>query len=205
MSAVALDRPHAAEIADLLAHESPLRTKHGGILFYGSSSFRLWTTLGKDFPGIDIVNRAFGGSTLEQCVKEMPLLVYPLRPRVLVMYAGDNDLDEGASPEEVLASFEAFVLGVRQHLGSIPVAFLSIKPSPLRQSNLHNIRRANELIRAAAVRTGITFIDVFPLMIDEGGKPRAELFQEDTLHLNASGYAMWKTVLGEYLRAVAGQ
>jgi len=121
------------------------------------------------------------------------------------MYAGDNDLDEGASPEEVLASFEAFVLGVRQHLGSIPVAFLSIKPSPLRQSNLHNIRRANELIRAAAVRTGITFIDVFPLMIDEGGKPRAELFQEDTLHLNASGYAMWKTVLGEYLRAVAGQ
>src|SRR4051794_85968 len=41
------------------------------VLFYGSSSIRLWETLALDFPGLPVVNRAFGGSTLRECVAAM--------------------------------------------------------------------------------------------------------------------------------------
>ena len=46
----------------------------------------------------------------------------------------------------------------------------------------------------------IDFIDVWPAMLGPGGEPKAGIYREDNLHMNAAGYAIWKQVVGDYLR-----
>ena len=69
-------------------------------VFYGSSSFRLWDKLAEDVDP-HVLNLGFGGSTLEACDYFFPRLVWPVHPCSLLLYAGDNDLGDGRSPEQV--------------------------------------------------------------------------------------------------------
>ena len=171
------------------------------IVFYGSSSIRLWDTLARDFAGLPVVNRGFGGSTLEECVKLLDRLVTPMKPRAIVLYAGDNDLDQGASPETVLARFEQFAGGVRMKLGWTPIIFVSIKPSPVRFWNAAKIEKTNLLIQQAiSLRwREAQFVDIFQPTLDASGAPRADLFGEDGLHLNQAGYSLWSRAIRQAL------
>jgi lysophospholipase L1-like esterase len=173
----------------------------GGVLFVGSSSIRLWNGLESEFQSLPIVvKRGFGGSRMLDCTQHLHQLVVPYRPRLVLVYAGDNDLAEGRTPAQVLQAFSAFVDGVRQTLPSTRIAYISIKPSPARVSLMPSIRQANELIRAYTLKSRNTdFIDVYTPMLDADGQPRRDLFREDALHLNTSGYALWKQVITAHL------
>jgi lysophospholipase L1-like esterase len=174
--------------------------KAGGIVFVGSSSIRLWTTLTTDYPGVDVVNRGFGGSEIADATHFAGRIIVPCRPRQVVLYAGDNDLMNGKTPAQVADAFRAFVERVRADLPQIRVSFIAIKPSPARASLLDVAREANVLVRAyAATRRDVDFIDIFTPMLDGSGKPRAELFVEDRLHLNADGYRLWRSIVAPYL------
>ena len=177
----------------------------GGVLFVGSSSIRLWDTLDKDFASQPVlIKRGFGGSRLSDCSDHLARLVLPYKPSVVVVYAGDNDLAEGAAPDEVLASFRRFVDGVRAALPETRIAYLSIKPSPLRAALLPQVKAANELIRAySAGLHDIAYIDVHSRMLGPDGRPRPELFGADMLHLNAAGYALWTQEVSRHLEARA--
>ena len=52
----------------------------------------MWQTLEVDFPGLRVLNRGFGGSELSDVVQFADRIVLPYRPRVVIVYAGDNDL-----------------------------------------------------------------------------------------------------------------
>src|SRR4051812_5869769 len=85
----------------------------GGVLFVGSSSIRLWSDLETQFSALPVVlKRGFGGSRLSDCVHHLDRLVVQYRPRLVLVYAGDNDLAEGRTPEDVLRQFAAFEQGV---------------------------------------------------------------------------------------------
>ena len=136
--------------------------KPGSVLFIGSSSIRLWTSLAEDFPSDNVINRGFGGSEIADSTAFVGRIVIPYRPSMIVLYAGDNDLANGRSPQQVLDDFQAFVDRVRQDLPKIRIAFISIKPSPARAHLLEKMRDANARIRAyAAQQEGVAFIDVF--------------------------------------------
>jgi lysophospholipase L1-like esterase len=177
----------------------------GGVVFVGSSSIRLWDGLETQFgDGMPIVKRGFGGSRLHDVAQYVDRLVLPYKPKLVVVYAGDNDLAEGRSPEDVLHSFERFVDGVRKELPDTRIAYLSIKPSPLREDRMPAARTANRLIADyAATQPGISYIDIYSGMLDSDGRPRRELFLPDALHLNAAGYALWKAALQPHLSQVA--
>lgn len=161
-------------------------------VFYGSSSIRLWEALQTDFPGRTVVNRGFGGSTLAECVALVPRVILPLSPAALVLYAADNDLAQGASPEHAVWLFSQFMWSIRPHLPDLPIAYISVKPSPARYWNIHNIRRFNGLVReAVSALPGVTFLDLYSLMLSPTGGTRPELFTEDGLHMNPAGYALW--------------
>jgi lysophospholipase L1-like esterase len=164
-------------------------------VFYGSSSIRLWSTLAEDFhPGI--LNLGFGGSTLEACDYFFGRLVPPVNPRSIVLYAGDNDLGDGRSPDEVLGWFLSLADKVAISLGDIPFGFVSIKPSPARYPIIDRIHALNELVRSEIEsRPSGYYIDVFPAMLDLSCKPRPELFLADGLHLNREGYRLWGRLL----------
>jgi lysophospholipase L1-like esterase len=172
----------------------------GGVVFVGSSSIRLWNDLDKQFDA-PVVNRGFGGSRLSDCVSYVDRLVVPHQPRLVFVYAGDNDLAEGRAPEEVATQFTAFVERVRASLPDTRIAYISIKPSPARKALLPQIRVTNALIRDyTATHANLDFIDVFTPMLSADGAPRGELFRPDTLHLNDSGYALWKKVITPHLQ-----
>lgn len=165
------------------------------VLFVGSSSIRLWN-LKKSFPDLDALNRGFGGSHLADCSHFAPRLVHPFHPRVVVLYAGDNDIAYGLSPVQVAEDFDQFYDDLRKVLPATRLIYISIKPSLARWQLYPQMKAANEKIRA---RMGsderACFLDVAPAMLGEDGQPRPELFLEDGLHLNARGYALWTTML----------
>lgn len=169
------------------------------VLFVGSSSIRLWDTLAADFPGVAVINRGFGGSELRDSTYYADRIVIPYAPRQIVMYAGENDLQAGRTPQQVAADFRAFVLRVRRDLPKTRIAYLSNKPSPLRAGLLEAQRQANALIKAEAGRLHVDYIDVFTPMLDADGQPRAELFVEDRLHMNRAGYELWRQKVAPYL------
>jgi len=200
-SAAASPTPWDAELAAFATSDLAHPPAPGGILFVGSSSIRLWSDLEKSFgTRVGVIKRGFGGSQLRDCVRNLERLVVKYRPRVVLLYAGDNDIAAGATPEDVQRRFLAFVDGVRARLPDTRIAYISIKPSPLRRQFLPAIHAANELVRAAvATRERVDYVDVYTPMLNRNGDPRPELFREDALHLNAEGYALWKEVIAPYV------
>lgn len=173
----------------------------GGVVFVGSSSIRLWNKLEEQFEDVPVLKRGFGGSRLSDCVKHLDRLVINYRPRLVLLYAGDNDLAEGAGPEDVLNRFKAFAEGVRRRLPDTRISFISIKPSPARRALLAKARTANELVRVYAdAHPAVDYIDVFTPMLATDGSPRAELFSQDALHLNDDGYALWGRIIRPHVR-----
>jgi lysophospholipase L1-like esterase len=198
----ALDADRWKDTFEAFAAEDRLRApRPGGVLFVGSSSIRLWDSLEKDFESLPIVTRrGFGGSRLSDCAQHVARLVLPYDPRLVIVYAGDNDLAEGATPADVLASFIAFVGAVRAKLPDTRIAYVSIKPSPLRAPLIGKAREANALIAAYASRhDNLDYIDVYSRMLAADGTPRAELYAPDLLHLNRAGYALWREAIVSHL------
>ncbi len=166
------------------------------VIFYGSSTVRLWTGLEQDFPDVKPINAGFGGSTLAACAWFFERLIVPARPRTLVLYAGDNDLGDNRHPEEVYLSFCALAAKIQRDLPDTDVTFVSIKPSPSRWHIVEQIRAANRYIENEIKRLPrFSFVDLTPVMLTPDGKPRKELYQADGLHMNADGYALWRREL----------
>jgi len=186
---------HAFEIAD---RAQPPRS--GGVVFIGSSSIRMWTTLTEDFPGIDVLNRGFGGSRIADSTRYVSRIVSPYHPRTVVLYAGDNDIVEGASAQRVLDDFKAFVAAVRKDAPTTPIVFISIKPSPSRVQLIETMRAANALVRGySSTQPAVRYVDVFDAMLGKDGQPREDLFGPDRLHMNRSGYRLWVSIIAPEL------
>jgi len=168
------------------------------IIFYGSSSIRMWDTLQKDFPQQKVVNLGFGGSTLAACVWFFKRVMAGYKPKALVIYAGDNDLGDGRNPEEVLIFFKQMKAEVKQRFGDdLPCYFMSLKPSPSRWHMVNQFVYTNTLIQKEISREpgNWHFIDIYRKMLDTSGLPKAELYQQDGLHLSTEGYLLWKEIV----------
>jgi lysophospholipase L1-like esterase len=148
------------------------------------------------------INRGFGGSEVADSVRYARRIVIPHAPRVVVLYAGDNDLANGKSPQRVLADFQEFIALVRNALPGTKIVYIGIKPSIQRWKLIDKIREANRLIHdhvAEQKSDKLAFVDVDKPMLDKDGKPRADLLLDDGLHLNKKGYALWsKLVRNEF-------
>jgi len=188
---------------DIAAFEARDRTNpppKGCIVFVGSSSIRLWTTLAADFPGFPVVNRGFGGSQLADSVNLAERIIIPYEPRQVVIYAGGNDINAGKPPELVYGDFVALVTKIHSRLPHARIAFIASAPNPRRWSQVEKVQRLNALAEAYCQRHGLEFINVFPLMLGPDGQPKPDIFVADRLHMNAKGYAIWKEAVAPCLR-----
>lgn len=193
--------PFEPEIAAFEAADKTNPPKPGGILFVGSSSIRLWTTLAQDFPAYNVINRGFGGSQIADSIHYAPRIVTPYKPKIIVFFAGTNDLAEGKSPQTVAADYQTFVKTVRTTLPDVKVVYIAITPAPSRWDNLPQVKEANTLIQTQIAQDkNQRFLNTAPLFITPEGNPRPELFVEDRLHLNPQGYKLWKTALTPVLQ-----
>ncbi len=173
----------------------------GGVVFVGSSSIRLWD-LKKSFPELDALNRGFGGSELADSVRHVDLLVLRHKPRLVVLYAGDNDIGRGKTPDQIASDFDAFVAAVQKDLPETKILYIGIKPSIMRRNLADAMQEANALIAARCrAAENCEFVDVWPAMLNEDGAPNRDLFVWDGLHMNEAGYAVWNRLIGPKLAA----
>jgi lysophospholipase L1-like esterase len=193
----------APDISAFVAQDQHQPPPQHGVLFIGSSSIRFWTGVANDFPGVPVINRGFGGSAIADSTFYADRIVTPYHPRVIVMYAGDNDIAEGATPAEVIGDFQAFVARVRHDLPDVNIVYISIKPSIAREHLWPQMREANQgIARWMQGKPRMRFVDATAPMLDAQGHPRPELLREDGLHMTPAGYAIWtqslKPVLSLY-------
>ena len=168
----------------------------GGIVFTGSSSIDMWLSLAKDFPDLPVVRRGIGGTRMSDLRHFAPLLVYPLKPRIVVVYSGENDLNDGGTVDSVLKGFELVCKQIHAQAPNAPIVYLAIKPSPKRQALLPVMRAANDGIAALCAKDPLcTFVDVFSPMLNAQGGPRSELYLDDQLHMNDAGYRLWTEIV----------
>lgn len=184
------------EIAAFEAADKTNPPPQNAILFVGSSSIRLWPDLQQAFPGHQVFKRGFGGSELSDSVAFADRIVLPYRPKLIVMYAGDNDIADGKTPARILADFKAFVQEVHAALPRTRIAYIAVKPCPARKRFLPEVRVTNRRIRQyTATDDHLQFIDIYTPMLTPDGSLRPELFVTDNLHLNAKGYALWESII----------
>jgi lysophospholipase L1-like esterase len=187
---------------DILAFEAQDREHPptaGGVLFVGSSSIRLWK-LDESFPDLKALNRGFGGSEIADSLHFSDRIILPYHPRAIVFYAGDNDIANGKSAAQVNEDFRKLYDKIHAALPETEVLFLAIKPSRARWELIETQREANRLIAAfAEEQEQLEFVDLATPLLGEDGLPREELFENDRLHLNASGYEVWNGVLAPLL------
>ena len=180
------------EIRAFALADQAMPPKPGAVLFTGSSSIRLWSTLVEDFPRYRVINRGFGGSHIADAITYVDQIVTPYRPSAIVYFGGTNDLAEGTSATDVARNWETFVGLVRSRYPKVPIAYIAISPAPVRWSLLPKMTDANSRIRTVCARgKGLTFVDIVALMMDGDGGPRPDLFGPDQLHMNPKGYAIW--------------
>lgn len=171
----------------------------GGVVFIGSSSIKRWN-LAETFPDKDYINRGFGGSQIVDSTHFADRILIPYRPRVVVLYAGDNDLARGKSPKQVSADFAAFAEKVHAALPKTKIVFIAVKPSLARWNIVDKVRSANKLIAAQCQQDELlAYVDIDKPMIGEDGRPRQSLFASDGLHLSKAGYALWVSLLAPHL------
>lgn len=172
----------------------------GGVVFVGSSSIRMWD-LEKSFPGKKYLNRGFGGSEIADSTHFLTELVVKHKPRVVVFYAGDNDIASGKSPGKVHSDFLDFEELFLSQLPDTKLIYISTKPSIARWKMADKMRKANEFIAADCDKNeNFTYVDVWPVMLDEDGQPGKDIFLEDGLHMNEKGYQSWVELIAPHLK-----
>jgi lysophospholipase L1-like esterase len=193
------DPRYEKEVAAFEALDRTSPPPAGQIVFVGSSTIVDWDPA-RYFPDLTIINRGLWGSSLIDSVRLVDRIVLPYQPRLVVVYAGDNDIDSGQTSEDVTVQFERFARAIHATLPQTRIVFIGIKPSPKRWLTIDRARAANERIRTLCSRDDrLAYLDVDGVMLGWDEKPRKDLFAGDGLHLSPQGYQLWTTLLRPFL------
>ena len=170
----------------------------GSILFVGSSSIKFWSTLSEDMNPLPVINRGFGGAKIQDVIHFSPRMVLPYKPKVVVFYAGDNDMSMGEkkSANEVLINYQRFVHIVHNQQPKTKIYFISVKPSIDRWDDWKSMNRANQIIKEFSNKyEQLGFIDISSSMLNAEGKPREDILIWDGIHMNEEGYRIWTSIV----------
>ncbi len=168
------------------------------ILFVGSASISGWRTIKEDLAPNPVFARGLGASTVEDQLYYFDKIVTPYKPRAIFLYAGENDVVNGLTPDEVLGDMKKYMDYKTRALGNTPVYYISAKASPARLQYAEDQQKANELVQGLTTqRKDLTYIDVAH-GVWENGKLFGKLlpvFVEDGIHLNDVGRKEWTRVI----------
>lgn len=161
------------------------------VLFVGSSSIVNWPTA-EAFAEFPVINRGFGGSVMADTVYYAEPFVLKYRPKVVVVYAGDNDCAAGIAPELIARDFALLADKIHAALPDTEIICLSVKLSESRKTLWPQMRQVNGLYQQyAQEKDYVTYADLDAVLQKDDGTPDAAYYLEDRLHLSEKGYAAW--------------
>jgi lysophospholipase L1-like esterase len=195
--------PFAKDIAAYEAKDKTSPPPENEIVFVGSSSIRMWKST-EAFPDLKVINRGFGGSQMSDSVKYAERIILPYKPRIVVVFAGGNDINASKTPEQVAEDFRTLAGKIHAALPKTKVYYISLFPNVKRKSQDAQCQKANELVQAfTKTDSRLGYIDTATKMRASDGGPRPELLRDDGLHMNDDGYKIWNEIVGAVLRKPA--
>lgn len=198
----AISQPFINEIRAFRRADSTSMPPQNAILLIGSSSFTNWKDVAKYFPEHTIINRGFGGSSLPHMTIYAEDIIFKYNPKQILIYCGENDLTGGPSitADTIFNRVKKLHQLIRSRYKKVPIAYISMKPSPSREKYLETMQKGNALIKAFMEHEKrSSYIDVYSSMLDANGKILTNIFLSDKLHMNAEGYKIWQGVIAPYL------
>ena len=190
--------PFSNEIAAFAKAKEANDSAVADVLFLGSSSIRLWNTQ-SGFPGRDTINRGFGGATTRDVLHYYSRLLPRAAPQSVLVYVGENDLAGGATPAAVAHDVLALLKKLRADYPKAQIAYLSLKPSPIRWTLWPKMAAVNMTVAARSRVGHFDYLDVSQTLLASDGLPDASLFGPDGLHMNARGYSRWNKLVDDWL------
>ena len=192
----------SGEVKAFKKQDSISAPPQNAILLVGSSSFTKWKDVQNYFPDQTMLNRAFGGSTLPDLIYFANEVIFAYQPKQIIIYCGENDfaVSGGTTAELELERVKQLFALIRTKFPKVPIAYVSIKPSPSRMQYQPEIKKANALIKKMIhKKKHADFIDVYDAMLNPDGTMNKSIFLSDDLHMNAKGYAIWAEIMKPYL------
>jgi lysophospholipase L1-like esterase len=197
---IAQKKPFEDEVNALVEKYNNTPWEKGGVVFTGSSSIRLWNTLEKDFPKVNIINTGFGGSQTHDLLMYLNELVISFEPQKVLIYVGENDINAEKSIRQLMNEYGLIMERVSASIPEVEFYFIGVKPSPVRWEKNGQMQAFNaELMNLGQSKKNVTYIDVWTKMLDKNGKPKENLFVSDRLHMNQKGYKIWNKAIKPYL------
>tara|TARA_B100000575_G_scaffold27705_1_gene18736 strand:+ start:1711 stop:3069 length:1359 start_codon:yes stop_codon:yes gene_type:complete len=194
------DHDFSFEIKNLLSKVEENKNMEAPIIFYGSSTIRLWKSLNEDFKDVDLINLGFGGAYIDSLSKNFNLLIKFLNPKAIVIYLGGNDLNLSLSPEEIIFKIKKFVQKINKKYPNTNIGYITIKPSVERKNKLSDIKKINKGVKLIANNfPNLVYIDVYNKLLDKG-EVTSKFLLQDGLHLNKKGYKVLTRAVKEKIK-----
>jgi lysophospholipase L1-like esterase len=194
--------PFADEIHAFKTSDSINPPPQNAILFYGSSSFRMWADVQNYLPEFTIINRGFGGSCLTDLIRYANDIVFPYHPKQVVIYCGENDFaaSDTVTSEIVNKQFVQLFNLIRNKMPGVKITYVSIKPCPSRWYLKDKIIASNKFIRKYLKKQpNASFVDIWNKMLGSDKQPLSGIYLEDQLHMNPAGYRIWQKAIKPHL------
>ena len=188
------DENFEKEIAILQRRSAQKQKQQNLVVFYGSSTIRLWDRLQKDFPAHHTLNLGFGGAFIHSLSSHFETLFQGLQPKAIVLYLGGNDLSLGLSAKEIIDLIRNFIELVHGKFPSAIIFNISIKPSFERQELLEVIQHINQGVLEMSMQSPYLHqIKLYEALLDQNQQIRNDVLLQDGLHLNKIGYEILKS------------
>lgn len=175
------------------------------VVFMGDSITDFWVDprYGGFFPGKPYVDRGISGQTTPQMLLRFREDVIALKPQVVVILAGTNDIAGNTGPMS-LAAIEGNLMSMAElaRANRIRVVLASVLPISdydkmddgrliIRSDNRppEKIKALNDWMRKYAAETRAIYLDYYAAMVDDKGFLKDDL-SDDGLHPNPKGYAV---------------
>lgn len=195
-----IPKKYAKEFTRFIEEENKGIDTTNLVVFIGSSTFTMWHNLQNYFPLSNVLNRGFGGSKLTDVINYADQILYPYKPKQVVLYEGDNDLGSGIKPDNLLSDLKVFVRMTEIKLPGVPIVLFSVKYSPKRHKNKDKITEFNSKMKEfAATKSHLKYADIAPITLNEDGSYKRELFLADTLHVNQICYKLYAKKIEPFL------
>lgn len=161
---------------------------------------RLWSDLGR---AVELSNPAVNGFTTDDLVTDELPLIASFRPTLVTLLIGANDIVQGSREDRYRAQLARIHNRIRAdapeaRMIALPQPDWSLAPAAAGFGDTAVIARTiehfNDIAREEAERASASWIDLFPLMREQG---RKGMFAADGLHPSAEAYARWATALAE--------
>lgn len=164
------------------------------VWFIGSSTVQRWDSLAKDMAPWKTVKRGVEGATFPQLIERLANDPAVVPPQAIVLYAGENDLANGAPLDRVIADRRRFLKLKTRMFGAVPVILVSLKPSPARWDNRPRQLAYNADARLLARDNhDIGYAEIGPLLMN-GDQP-GNYYLPDGMHLKSESYRLWVPTL----------